>query len=87
MVNFELSFFLAVESIVGDLAERYVDRLLTHLVEVVGKTAHLQFYVRWVNTLMVQHGPSLKARAPALMAVWRTLEKNMTRRRQELAKV
>ncbi|KAK7097896.1 periodic tryptophan protein 2 homolog [Littorina saxatilis] len=76
-----------VETIGGELSERYVDRLLSHVVDAVGKTSHLQYYVRWVHTLLQQHGPSLKARAQSLMGVWRTLEKNLSRRRDELAKV
>ncbi|KAL8606486.1 hypothetical protein ACOMHN_037717 [Nucella lapillus] len=76
-----------VESICQDMAERYVDRLLVHLAQVVGETAHLHFYVTWLTCLLRSHGPSLKARAPTLLTAWNNLEKNMARRRRELAQV
>ena len=44
-------FFLSVEFIIWDLAECYVDHLLTHLVEVVCRTADLDlccvFSLQW----------------------------------------
>ncbi|XP_076446560.1 periodic tryptophan protein 2 homolog [Babylonia areolata] len=79
--------FEFVESICQDMAERYVDRLLSHLSQVVGETAHLHFYVHWVSRLLVSHGPALKARAPSLLPTWAGLEKSLARRRKELAQV
>jgi hypothetical protein len=76
-----------VEGVTQSLADRYLDRLLSYLVEEVGKTSHLQFYTHWVKVILVHHGPSLKSRSQSLMAVWRSLEKNMSRRRDELARV
>ena len=78
---------VAVESISQDLSERYVERLLTHLVQGVGETAHLQFYSLWIKTLLVSHGPTLKSHAASLLPLWAALERNLSRRRKELAQV
>ena len=77
----------AVDVISEGMPERFVGRLLAWLSREVNVTRHLDFYVQWINSLLLHHGRNLKGRAGSMLPMWRTLSKNLERRRQELATV
>ncbi|KAK7503863.1 hypothetical protein BaRGS_00004986, partial [Batillaria attramentaria] len=76
-----------VESISQGLPAKYVDRLLTYVGGQLESTAHLEFYVSWVRALLTSHGPALKKRSQAVMATLRTLQKNLTRKHEDIGKL
>lgn len=76
-----------VPVICENLPNTYVDKLLAFLANQMEATSHLQFYLTWINQLLMFHGPKLKQRSQSLMATLRMLQKNMTRKHEDLGKI
>nr|CAD7461075.1 unnamed protein product [Timema tahoe] len=79
-----------VELTVRSLPEPYVERTLKHVSVALESTRHIEFYLQWVQCLLTNHGPRLraaKATRPGVVPVLNTLHKNLARRHDELSKI
>nr|CAD7606408.1 unnamed protein product [Timema genevievae] len=79
-----------VELTVRSLPEPYVERTLKHVSVALESTRHIEFYLQWVQCLLTNHGPRLraaKATRPGVVPVLNTLHKNLARRHDELSKM
>lgn len=79
--------FSDVEVIVDNLPNIYVDKLMSFVAGMIETTAHIEFYLIWCSRLLMQHGPRLKQRSQQIMATLRSLQKNVTRKSEELGKL
>jgi len=78
---------VTVEVILDNMPDVYVDKLMSFLAGTIESTAHIEFYLTWVRQLLLQHGPRLKQRSQSIMATLRTLQKNVTRKSEDLGKM
>ncbi|XP_033096808.1 periodic tryptophan protein 2 homolog [Anneissia japonica] len=69
------------------LANVYIRKLLAFLASELERTRHVEFYLCWCETLLLEHGPSLKVQSSSMMALLRTLQKSITKRREDLSKL
>ncbi|KAK3099531.1 hypothetical protein FSP39_005884 [Pinctada imbricata] len=76
-----------VEVIVEGLPEVYVDKLLAFLAEQIETSAHIEFYLTWINRILTIQGPKLKKRSQNIMACLRTLQKNITNKYEDISKI
>nr|CAD7203149.1 unnamed protein product [Timema douglasi] len=79
-----------VELTVRSLPESYVERTLKHVSVALESTRHIEFYLQWVQCLLTNHGPRLRAAKvtrPGVVPVLNTLHKNLARRHDELSKM
>ncbi|XP_060576398.1 periodic tryptophan protein 2 homolog [Ruditapes philippinarum] len=76
-----------VEVIVDNLPDVYVDKLMSFVAGMIESTAHIEFYLIWASRLLMQHGPRLKQRSQQVMATLRSMQKNVTRKSEELGKI
>ena len=76
-----------MEYVSGALPDVYVDKLLTFVAGQLESSRHLQFYLTWTQRLLYRHGAGLKQRAPHVLATLRSLQKAMTRKYEDLAKM
>nr|CAD7266533.1 unnamed protein product [Timema shepardi] len=79
-----------VELTVRSLPESYVERTLKHVSVALESTRHIEFYLQWVQCLLTNHGPRLRAAKvtrPGVVPVLNTLHKNLARRHDELSKI
>ena len=70
-----------------NLADVYVDKALSFVAGQLESSRHIAFYLRWCEHLLTRHGAKLKQRAPDIMPTVRSLQKNLTRRYNELGKM
>lgn len=78
---------ITVEVIVDNLPDVYVDKLMSFVASMIESTAHIEFYLTWASRLLMQHGPKLKQRSQKVMATLRSMQKNVTRKSEELGKM
>ncbi|XP_052258916.1 periodic tryptophan protein 2 homolog isoform X2 [Dreissena polymorpha] len=76
-----------VEVILANLPDVYVDKLMTFIATLIESTAHIEFYLIWARQLLMQHGPKLKQRSQSVMTSLRLLQKNVTRKLEEIGKI
>ncbi|XP_052797070.1 periodic tryptophan protein 2 homolog [Mya arenaria] len=76
-----------VEVIINNLPDIYVDKLMAYVATAIESTAHIEFYLIWARQLLMQHGPRLKQRSQSIMAALRLLQKNVTRKAEDLGKL
>nr|CAD7407640.1 unnamed protein product [Timema cristinae] len=79
-----------VELTVRSLPESYVERTLKHVSVALESTRHIEFYLQWVQCLLTNHGPRLRAAKvtrPGVVPVLNMLHKNLARRHDELSKI
>lgn len=76
-----------IEIICSYLPLLYAEKLLRFVVDHLELTAHLEFYVTWIQHLLRAHCLSFKGRSRSVMATLRTMQKNLTRRSEELEKI
>ena len=76
-----------IDVICENLPDTYVDKLLNYLSGGIEFTAHVEFYVRWINKLLMCHGPKLKQRSQKIMTTLRTLQKNVARKYEDIGKL
>ncbi len=79
--------FFPVELILQSLPDLYLDKLLDFLVSQLESSPHIQFYLEWCQQALMLHGPRLKQRSQSIMSTLRGLQKNLTRRHDDLAKM
>ncbi|RUS87693.1 hypothetical protein EGW08_004534 [Elysia chlorotica] len=73
--------------IVESLSDVYVDKLLAFIGHMLEGTAHVEFYLLWLMPLLTSHGPRLKQRSQQVMTSLRTLQRNISRKYDELRKI
>ena len=78
---------LSIEVIVASLSDVYVDKLLAFLATQLEKSAHLEFYLIWSQSMLYTHGNRLKQRASSRLAVLCSLEKSLTKKYEDLGKM
>ncbi|XP_056011786.1 periodic tryptophan protein 2 homolog isoform X2 [Ostrea edulis] len=77
----------SIEVIVENLPDIYVDKLLVFLATQLETTAHIEFYLLWVNKILMTHGLKLKQRSQKIISCLRTLQKNITRKYEDIGKI
>ncbi|KAK3769873.1 hypothetical protein RRG08_036920 [Elysia crispata] len=73
--------------IIDSLSDVYVDKLLAFIGDMLEGTAHIEFYLLWLMPLLTSHGPKLKQRSQQVMTSLRTLQRNISRKYDELRKI
>lgn len=76
-----------VEQLVKQLPETYVNKTLFFAAGQIEASQHLEFYTHWLHRLLYVHGPALKLRAQSVMPTLTTVQKNLTKKHQDLAKI
>ncbi|XP_063413018.1 periodic tryptophan protein 2 homolog [Mytilus trossulus] len=76
-----------IDVISENLPEIYVDKLLNYLASGIESSAHIQFYLKWTNKLLMCHGPKLKQRSQKVMTTLRAMQKNITRKYDDIGKL
>lgn len=71
--------FIIVELTVTSLPKIYAEKISKHIAIVLFSTRHIEFYVQWVKHLLMSHQPH--------QTIVLTLQKNLTKRYSDLAKV
>ncbi|XP_003739891.1 periodic tryptophan protein 2 homolog [Galendromus occidentalis] len=75
------------ELISSQLPQIYVEKLLAFLASGLESTRHIELYMRWVRAALISHGESLKDRSPRIIALLKSLQKNIILRHKDLHKV
>lgn len=70
-----------------NLPDVYVDKLMSFVAGMIESSAHVEFYLIWASRLLMLHGPKLKQRSQKVMATLRCMQKNVTRKSEELGKM
>lgn len=60
---------------------------MSFIAAMIESTAHIEFYMIWASKLFMLHGPKLKQRSQKIMASLRTMQKNVTKKAEELGKL
>ena len=76
-----------MEVICINLPDTYVDKLLSFLAAQIESTAHIEFYLIWIQCLLMKHGPRLKQRSQQIMATLRNLQKNVSKKSEDIGKM
>jgi periodic tryptophan protein 2 len=81
--------FIAVEMTVRSLPEVYLVRALKFVASSLECTRHIEFYLIWVQHLLTTYGSTMQAnsREAQLTPILLTLQKNLTKKYEELAKM
>ena len=71
-----------VKFIVSTLPFRYIPLLMPHLAVFLAKTPHLHFYMLWIQSLLLYHGPSIERETesslrPGLIALEKCINEKM----------
>ncbi|XP_045614964.2 periodic tryptophan protein 2 homolog [Procambarus clarkii] len=76
-----------IKLVVSNLAEIYVEGILSYLSEALESTPHIGLYSHWATALVTQHGQTLKTRAPHIMTTLNALQKALSIHHTNLSKV
>lgn len=76
-----------IDVLVSNLPDVYVDKLLAFVADQLDKSAHVQFYLIWVQEIFYRHGVRLKMRSNDKLAVLCTLEKALVKKFDDLNKM
>lgn len=68
-----------VELTVASLPKLYAEKIFKHIAILLMSTRHIEFYVMWVKTLLNSHQPH--------QTIVLTLQKNLSKRYEDLSKV
>jgi periodic tryptophan protein 2 len=84
-----LMLVVAVEMTVRSLPEVYMERALKFVASSLESTCHVEFYLIWVQHLLTAYGPTLQAnsREAQVTPILLTLQKNLTKKYEELEKM
>jgi periodic tryptophan protein 2 len=82
-------FIITVEMTVRSLPELYMERTLKFVASGLESTHHVEFYLIWVQYLLTAYGPTFQAdsKQAHVMPILLTLQKNLTKKYEELAKM
>ncbi|GAB1610565.1 periodic tryptophan protein 2 homolog [Argonauta hians] len=70
-----------------NLHSTYVDKLLSFLGQQLEQSSHLQYYLIWLEHLLVSQGPALKQRSASVMATLRSIQKATKMKYEEIGKL
>ena len=84
---FSYFFFITVELVSQNLPEQYVTKMLNFVASQLDSSPHLEFYLVWSEKLLSLHAAKLKSMSSTQQALLRSLQKSLTRRMQDLAKL
>ncbi|XP_061685876.1 PWP2 small subunit processome component [Syngnathoides biaculeatus] len=73
--------------ICGTLPDIYVEKLLGFVATCLEQSGHLQFYMTWVQNLLMLHGQKLKNRSGAILPTLQALQKSIQRHWDNLSKL
>ena len=77
----------AVEPIGRNLPIVYVEKLLNFLADRLDSSSHLHFYLLWCRCLLYAHGTTLKLHSSQVMSHMTHLQKAISRKMEDIAKV
>lgn len=80
-------FSFPVDLVAVSLPDVYVDKMLDFCASKVESSPHLEFYLLWIQKLLFAHGPRLKQRSQAIMSTLRSLQRNVTRKFDDISKL
>ncbi|XP_029644445.1 periodic tryptophan protein 2 homolog isoform X2 [Octopus sinensis] len=70
-----------------NLHSTYVDKLLFFISGQIEQSAHIQYYLTWLEHLLVSHGPALKQRSASIMATLRSIQKATKIKYDDIGKI
>jgi periodic tryptophan protein 2 len=76
-----------IDLLVRDVPIVYLERLLRFVAQEADASPHLEFNLRWIESLLRQHGRELKARQGEYAEVTRLIQRAVTRLQGEIMKV
>jgi len=76
-----------IDLLVRDVPIVYLERLLRFVAQEADASPHLEFNLRWIESLLRQHGRELKARQGEYAEVTRLIQRAITRLQGEIMKV
>lgn len=79
--------FEFIDIIVDSLSDVYVDKLLAFISNRIEKSAHLEFYLLWSQSILYKHANRLKLRVMNNMGVLCNLEKALTKKFEDIGKM
>ncbi|XP_013385709.1 periodic tryptophan protein 2 homolog [Lingula anatina] len=99
MLSFRLNEHRLIQEVVeqvpvGDLdfvcqslPDLYIEKLLGFVGGMMETSRHVEFYLLWCQKLLMLNGPKLKQKSQSILALLRTLQKNITKRSEELGSI
>lgn len=78
---------LSIDIVIDALSDTYVDKLMAFIANQIERSAHLEFYLIWSQTILYKHGNRIKQRANDKLAVLCSLEKSLTKKFEDLSKM
>lgn len=80
---------VTVELTVRSLPEVYMERTLKFVASSLESTRHVEFYLIWIQHLLTAYGPTFQVhlKQAQVMPILLTLQKNLTKKYEELAKM
>lgn len=76
-----------IEFLAQNLPDTYVDYLMAFLPNQIESSAHVQFYLTWLEKLLMSHTPSLKQRSGSIMTTLRSLQKATKIKNDDISKL
>ncbi|OZJ06598.1 hypothetical protein BZG36_00413 [Bifiguratus adelaidae] len=76
-----------VDIITRDLPEKYLDRLLAFLANVMEQNPRLEYNLTWLNGLLRSHGRYLKDQRGDYASIFRALQKGVSKARDDVTKL
>ncbi|KAK6124932.1 hypothetical protein DH2020_041343 [Rehmannia glutinosa] len=76
---------LDIPDVVSSVPFRYLQRLVEALADLLEKSPHLEFILRWCQELSKAHGNSIQQNSRNLLPALKSLQKAITRLHQDLA--
>ena len=84
----ECTPFNQIELVSSMLPTNFVEKLLAHLAHCLENTTHIEFYLKWITTLLTEHGQILKTnKSDSLSSTLRHLHQTITRHFLDLSKI
>ena len=77
----------SIDLVVESISDVYVDKLLIFVGSQLEKSAHLDFYLIWTQSLLFKHGVRIKQRSQAKYDILCNLEKALFRKFEDLGKM
>ncbi|CAD6593521.1 MAG: hypothetical protein ASARMPRED_007625 [Alectoria sarmentosa] len=76
-----------VSLLVKELPIVYLARLLRFVAQATDESPHLEFNLRWIEALLLAHGPYLKDHAPSFASELRTVQRTIAKIQLELVRL
>ncbi|KAK7874490.1 hypothetical protein R5R35_001573 [Gryllus longicercus] len=76
-----------VELTVRSLPHAYMVRVLKYVATMLESSHHIEFYLTWIQSILTAHGPELCGSDTTIMPILLTLQKNITRKYEDLSKI